>query len=308
MDRIHVLHENDAWLDPLRAAFRRRGLPWTDWFLHEGVLDLGRVPPNGVFYNRMSASSHTRGHRFAPEYASAVLGWLESHGRAVVNGSGALALEISKSAQYTARAAHGVPTPHTVAAVGRGQAIEAAKTFTGALIVKPNRGGKGLGVRLFANGAAARDYLENGAFEPSVDGITLLQAYVEPPEPHITRMEFVGGRFFYAVRVDTSEGFELCPADACRSASDPRPMFEIVDGFVSPLIEPIERFLAANDIQVAGVEFIRDRAGDCYVYDVNTNTNYNPDAEAAVGLSGMDRLAEFLGHRLAADAAARKAA
>ena len=88
-------------------------------------------------------------------------------------------------------------------------AIEAAKSFAGPLIVKPNRGGKGLGVRLFADPTAACDYLENGAFEPSVDGITLLQAYVEPPEPCITRMEFVGGRFFYAVRVDTSEGFEL---------------------------------------------------------------------------------------------------
>ena len=31
----------------------------------------------------------------------------------------------------------------------------------------------------------------------------------------ITRAEFVGGRFLYAVEVDTSSGFELCPADAC---------------------------------------------------------------------------------------------
>ena len=308
MERIYVLHENHAWLDPLRAAFRRRGLPWTEWFLHEGVLDLGQAPPNGVFYNRMSASSHTRGHRFAPEHANAVLSWLESHGRRVVNGSDALALEISKAAQYAGLRAHGVPTPRTIAAVGGAAAVEAAGSFPGRLIVKPNRGGKGLGVRLFANSAAARDYLKSDAFDPSVDGVTLLQDYVESPEPYITRMEFIGGRFFYAVRVDTSDGFELCPADACRPKSDPRPMFEIVDRFDSPLIGPVEAFLSANDIQVAGVEFIRDRAGDCYVYDVNTNTNYNPDAEAAAGLSGMDRLADFLGRRLAADAAARNAA
>ena len=40
------------------------------------------------------------------------------------------------------------------------------------------------------------------------------------------------------------------------------------------------------------------------VYDVNTNTNYNPDAEARAGLtgtnrSGMGALAEYLGGRLA---------
>ena len=30
-------------------------------------IDFSNIPPNGVFYNRMSASSHTRGHRYAPE-------------------------------------------------------------------------------------------------------------------------------------------------------------------------------------------------------------------------------------------------
>ena len=29
-------------------------------------------------------------------------------------------------------------------------------------------------------------------------------------------LENYGGQFLYAVQVDTSEGFELCPADACR--------------------------------------------------------------------------------------------
>ena len=41
------------------------GLPFEEWFLSEGVLDLAGAPPQGVFYNRMSASSHTRGHRYA---------------------------------------------------------------------------------------------------------------------------------------------------------------------------------------------------------------------------------------------------
>ena len=42
-----------------------------------------------------------------------------------------------------------------------------------------------------------------------------MQRYIRAPEPFITRVEFVGGRFLYAVRVDTSQGFELCPADQC---------------------------------------------------------------------------------------------
>ncbi|MFP3490520.1 alpha-L-glutamate ligase, partial [Staphylococcus sp. SIMBA_130] len=77
------------------------------------------VPPDGIFYNRMSASSHTRDHRYAPEYTAAVLEWLESHGRRVLNDSRALALEVSKVAQYAALRKHGIVTPKTIAAVGK---------------------------------------------------------------------------------------------------------------------------------------------------------------------------------------------
>ena len=67
MSKVFVIHENDAWVEPLRAAFARLGTPYEEWFLNEGVLDLTAPPPKGVFYNRMSASSHTRGHTYAPE-------------------------------------------------------------------------------------------------------------------------------------------------------------------------------------------------------------------------------------------------
>ena len=59
-----------------------------------------------------------------------------------------------------------------------------------------------------------------------------------------------------------------------------------------------EAFLAQNGIEVAGIEFIADTAGTVYTYDVNTNTNYNPDAEAHAGHSGMTTLARFLGAEL----------
>jgi hypothetical protein len=40
-------------------------------------------------------------------------------------------------------------------------------------------------------------------------------------------------------------------------------------------------------------------AGEIYTYDVNTNTNYNPDAEAAAGVYGMRAIAAYLGGELA---------
>src|SRR5271169_5762731 len=217
MTQIHVIHENAAWLEPLAAALDRDGLPWRGWFLDSGVFDLSQAPPEGVFYNRMSASSHTRDHRYAAELTAAVLAWLERHGRRVVNGSRALDLEISKARQYAALEAAGIRTPDTVLVAGKELLLAAAQQRFpgGAFILKPNRGGKGLGVRLFYTVDAMGSYIDGPDYEPPVDGLHLIQEYVRAPVPLITRAEFVGGRFIYAVEVDTSTGFELCPADAC---------------------------------------------------------------------------------------------
>jgi hypothetical protein len=318
--KIHVIHENDAWVEPLRAAFAELRLPYEEWFLSEGLLDLSATPPEGVFYNRMSASSHTRDHRYAPELTGGVLRWLESHGRRVVNDSRALRLEISKVEQYESLKAYGIRTPRTIAAVGKRHLVEAARRFGGPFITKHNRAGKGLGVRLFSDVAALEAHVSSAAFEDSVDGITLIQEYIRAPEPFITRVEFVGGEFLYAVRVDTSLGFELCPADACQVGDafcpagesvapvSTAPRFRIVPGFTSPLIEKYRRFIADHGIGIAGIEFIEDAKGEAYTYDVNTNTNYNPAAEAEAGRYGMRAIATYLGRELEALATSRRAA
>ncbi|MBM3597031.1 MAG: alpha-L-glutamate ligase [Alphaproteobacteria bacterium] len=304
MAKVHVIHENNEWVVPLRTAFAELGTPIEEWFLDRGTVDLSGAPPDGVYYNRMSASSHTRDHRYAAEYTGAVLAWLERHGRTVVNGGRALQLEISKVAQYQALARHGIETPATIATIGKEHVAPAAERLGYPVILKHNRGGKGLGVRLFLSRAGLDEYLAGDAFEQPVDGITLVQRYIKPPEPFITRVEFVGGRFLYAVRVDTSQGFQLCPADACNvdaagmadvsPASAPPERFRIIDGFASPLVPAYERFLAANGIGIAGIEFIVDPTGRPFTYDVNTNTNYNPEAEAKAGRFGMRAIARHL--------------
>ena len=311
MRKIYVIHENDAWVEPLRTAFAELGLPYEEWFLSEGLLDLDASPPDGVFYNRMSASSHTRGHRYAPEYTAAVLAWLERDGRRVINDSRALQLEISKVAQYAALARFGIRTPRTIAAVGREHLLVAARKMAGRFITKHNRAGKGLGVYLFDNVEALERHLDSPAFEDSVDGVMLIQEYIQSPEPYITRVEFVGGTFLYAVRVDTSLGFELCPADACAIGDaycpvgeappvSTAPRFRILEDFRHPIVERYRSFLAANGIGIAGIEFITDQAGEIYTYDVNTNTNYNSEAEAVAGIYGMRAIAAYLGTELRA--------
>lgn len=309
MGKIYIIHENSEWTVHLTRRLEELQLPYEKWHLDKGLVDLSEQPPEGIFYSRMSASSHTRDHRFSPEFADQVFAWLEQYNRKVFNGSPALNLELSKVKQYTALTKAGIRTPKTIAALGKEQIITAAeKLGLPSFITKHNRAGKGLGVQLFHSIEALREYVYGPTFDEPVDGITLIQEYIKSPEQYITRCEFVGGKFLYAVQVDTSGGFELCPADACNIGDlfcpvgeqvEEKPKFQIIEGFNEPIIVQYEAFLQENDITVAGIEFIKNSDGDIFTYDINTNTNYNSDAEKAAGTYGMLRLAKFLGAELA---------
>ncbi|MEX1220758.1 MAG: alpha-L-glutamate ligase [Idiomarina sp.] len=312
MRDIFIIHENEEWLVPLRAEFSKRGVTAKEWFVHEGAIRYDQKPDDAVYYNRMSASSHTRGHRFAPELTRMALTWLERHEQTVVNGTDALYLEVCKLSQYAALEQAGLTTPRTRPVVGRDDIVPAAREFNQwPLILKPNRGGKGLGVIRFDDEAGLAAYVNGPDYEAPLDGIWLLQAYIAPAQPHITRAEFVDQKFVYAVQVNTEGGFELCPADVCdigdsfcpttetdeQSATAAPAKFTVTHNYDQhAIIAKLEGFLRAANIQVAGIEFIETAAGDLFVYDVNTNTNYNQKAEQTAGLerTGMGSLADYL--------------
>src|SRR3546814_12591447 len=92
--------------------------------------------------------------------------------------------------------------------------VEAAREAfgEGRFILKPNRGGKGLGVQPFVDADALAAYVASPAFEEPRDGIHLLQEHVATAAPILTRAEFVGGPFPSAVAVDTTGGFHPSPA------------------------------------------------------------------------------------------------
>lgn len=325
--RIHILHDNDSWLRPLQAALDAAGLPHTAWSLSGGSFDLKAQPPQGVFWSRLSASSHTRGHGYAKEYARALFRWLEASGRRVVNGSKVVEFEVSKAAQYAALAAAGFDVPRTIVVAGREDLKRRALEFPTPFITKHNQGGKGLGVRRFDSHSEFNAYVDGSDFEEPADGITLLQEYVQTAVPSITRAEFVGGEFVYAVRVDTAGGsFELCPAEACAvppatqqgfataacevpgtAGTDAAPsLFSKRDDItaIHPLIVRLRDFLADHGIEVAGVEFFETADGRLIPYDINTNTNYSPDVESATGNAAATAVARFLGRELASRYAA----
>ena len=304
MKKIYVIHENDEWLDPLRESFKKIDVPFVEWHMDKEDFDLTKKSPDGIFYNRMSASSHSRGHRYAPEKTKDVLEWLEKDKKRVINNSRALELEISKLKQYEELKKFKIKFPKTFSANNKTEIIEKSKNFDKPFITKHNRGGRGLGVKYFENSLDLEKYVNSKEFEDSIDNITLLQEYIFSEKKIITRVEFVKGKYLYAVQVDTADGFQLCPADPCNieekfcpSNSDGN-KFMIIKDYRNPEIQKYEKLLKANNIEIAGIEYIVDKDGMHYTYDINTNTNYNSIAEEKSKVKGMESIATFLNDEL----------
>lgn len=301
MKKLYIIHENNDWMPTIREAMNNYKIPFEEWYLVDnGMVDLTIAPPEGVFFNRVSPSAHTRGHRYSPFYTLAILNWLEAHGRVVINRSMVMNLEISKIAQYNALTQAGIKAPKTMAAFSKEDILKAANKLGFPLITKHNCGGRGSGVRKFTNLEMLKDYLYSEGYEEPIDGINLVQQFIESADKYITRLEFINKKFVYAIRINNEEDFNLCPADSCSiegsfcATSELENKFRIINNFNHSIIKHYEEFLRSHEIDIAGIEFIMDKNGDLYTYDVNANTNYNSKAEKVAGLSAHNALAEFI--------------
>ena len=145
-------------------------------------------------------------------------------------------------------------------------------------------------------------------------GKMVLQQYIQPAEPFITRVEIVGDRFLFAMRSRTDEGFQLCPSDACQlptAAPDVCPAdargetggsskFSLSPlGPEDELVQKMLTMTAAEGIDLAGIEFVENAQGERFTYDINGTTNYSGVLAKQTGIDGMRELAHYL-RRLAA--------
>ena len=302
--QIYIIHENDEWVEPLREELKIINAPFKEWHMGRDKIDTSNAPPSGVFYNRMSASSHTRGHRYAPEDTKLVLEWIEKYNQSnntrVVNDLRALKLEISKQLQYQELEKHNIRFPKTFFCKDKNSLLENSINFDKPFITKHNRGGRGLGIKYFNNTSELDKHVNGNQFKHSIDDITLLQDYIVSDPQIITRVEFINSKLLYAVQVDATDGFELCPADPCNLEEKFCPgnpdgnKFMILEDYKNSEISKYQSLIKSNGIEIAGIEYIKGKDGRNYTYDINTNTNYNSIAEKKSNLKGMQSIAKFL--------------
>ena len=303
---VHILYENSDWLEPLTNALEEAGFDDVHLVkLADGLLDANQSPAEGIWINRISPSSHTRGNHNTVQLARDFLYWLELHGRRVINGLKAFEFEMSKFRQDLILQKYGIQTPKTVLVVGSDKLKEAALQFEHPFITKHNQGGKGLGIKLFQSADEFNQHIETIGLEPSPDGKFILQEYIKPANHNITRVEIVGDKFIFAMNSSTADGFELCPSDVCQSkAAQKSPDVCPVDGSskfspstldsTDPLVDKYLRLIQSEGIDVAGIEFVEADDGQRYTYDINGTTNYNAKLGSQIGVDGMAELVDYV--------------
>lgn len=293
---IGVFYEHPAWFEPMFAEFDRRGVPYERLLAfdhhHDPAERDGRY---ALLLNRMSPSAHTRGHGRAIPYTLHYLDHLEAIGTPVIGGLEAYRYEFSKARQLGLLARLGVRAPRAHAVDGGAAVLRAARRLTFPLVIKPNVGGSGAGIRRFDGSDELAEAARTGELDFGFDHSALLQEYHPPQGGSIVRVEVLGGRFLYAIRLrlETPDSFNLCPADYCRPGDPNRP----VQGYQPPaeVIATVERIAREAGIEVGGVEYLdSERDGERYYYDINALSNFVADAPNIVGFDPFPKLVDFV--------------
>jgi glutathione synthase/RimK-type ligase-like ATP-grasp enzyme len=324
---IGIYYEHPVWFERLFAELDRRGTPYVK--LHAGshfydpaglaggdsgagAAAAGNGGPAGdrrcqVVFNRMSPSAYRRSHAQI-FYTLHYLAALELAGIRVINGLEAFRHETSKALQLSLLRSLGLPAPRTRIIHDPMQAAAAAEGLRFPIVVKPNVGGSGVGVTRYDSPAELAGAAAAGTIDLGLDHVALVQEFIPARGGHITRMEVVGGRFLYGIKVFLSgETFDLCPADICRTTGGvelgnscaveaPKAGLRI-EGVTPPpeVVADAERIMRQAGIDVGGIELvIDDRDGRLYFYDINALSNFVSDGPRVVGFDPFVPLADYL--------------
>jgi len=174
-------------------------------------------------------------------------------------------------------------------------------------LVKPEQGGSGARMFLLNSPEELLRLLKD---QPNLwlpDNLLLLQEYFPvDPERGIVRMEFLGGKLLYAMRVVSHGAFNLCPSEVCNPESGDSHCTVPEQAPAKPVefypykevpqaaVEIGERIVAEGGLDVAGIEYLEAADGRNIFYDVNANSNLRAPIAQAFGFDPFERVVDFL--------------
>lgn len=289
---VEFIYENPDWLPFFTDALDEIKVSYRLNKIDEFQLNLNQPPDDILYINRISPSSHARGNDKAFILGEQYLEYLATYNRKVINNFRTINYELSKVEQIKLLKRHGLAYPQTIFGSNKDEIIKASAQLPLPILTKHNCSGKGLGITFCNTVAELKEYLYSENFVPSPDGILLVQEYIKPKHDRITRVEICDSKLVYAFHASTEQGFELCPADACKIETKSQAVCEISEGdslftyipeFSHPLVSKYIEICKSAGYDMAGIEFVEAVNGALYTYDINGTTNYSPDVEISSG-------------------------
>src|SRR5580700_581778 len=308
---IAIYYEQQHWFKPLFAELNRRGTDYVKLNAIEHAYAIEEHPERrwSLVVNRMSPSAWNRDHGDAIFYTLGYLEHLKRRGVRVINGLKAFRTELSKAAQLSLLNDLSLPGPKARVIHRASQALAATEGLRWPIVVKPNIGGSGAGVKRFDTPEALQAAADAGELAFGLDSTALVQEFIPARDSHIVRVEVLNGKYLYAIKVHiTGETFDLCPADICRTADgvelnraacaiDAPKTGISVEAYTPPAdaIRDVETIMQHSGIELGGIEYITDdRDGQRLYYDINALSNFVADGPRVIGFDPFAKLVDWL--------------
>ena len=297
--RIAVYYEHPEWFRPLFSELDRRSIPYDKLHVGEHPFDPSvREIPYGLVVNRVSAYPSGGSRPEVVWYAQQYLAYLKRIQATVINGYDAFVVGASKAIQLAIFEQLKLPYPRARVIHDQAQALQAADGLTFPLVIKPNVGGSGVGIRKFDSPEELEQAVNTEFIDLGLDHTALVQEFLPAEGGYIVRVEIMNDQFLYAIRLPITENsFNYCPADGCNIDN---PALQI-EGYrpPEPVIEAAKQIIAASQANLGGVEYlVNARDGQIYYYDINPLSNFVADALRVVGFDPTARFVDFLASRL----------
>jgi glutathione synthase/RimK-type ligase-like ATP-grasp enzyme len=294
---LAILYEHPSWFAPLFAALERRGIGYEPIQLTGHSFDpAASSPPAPLILSRVAQSGFLREPEHSIFYAASLLDHWARAGAHVLNGAEVLAIDSSKARQLSLIASLGLAVPKTRVVHRVKDLAAAAEGFGYPLLVKANIGGSGAGIVRYGSRDELLTSIEQGTVPPSIDQVLLVQDYVPARSGTIIRIETLGGRFLYAIEVETGgDSFDLCPADACLAQPGRKATRMTAVELLPTLVRAAERIVQSVRLDLGSVEVvIDDRDGTPRFYDINALSNFVADPLNVLGWDPHEKLVDFL--------------
>ncbi len=254
---VELIYENKDWLPFFTNALDEINVEYRLNKIDELELDLNQPPDNILYINRISPSSHTRGHNNAYINGEQYLEYLATYNRKVINDYRTINYELSKVEQIKLLKRNGLSYPKTVFGSEIDELIKMSAQMPLPFLTKHNCSGKGLAITLCNSEAELKSYLNSDDYTPSPDGVLLLQEYIKPKNDRITRVEICDGKLVYAYH-----------------SSDNNSLFSYIPNFEHQIISKYIEICNSVGFDMAGIEFVEAINGAVYTYGINGTTNY----------------------------------